>query len=288
MQRLARLIVWLALAAAPGCVNRPAALTEWLESRRFASELHVEFTKASHASNLAVMADTDDASADAAEQARRARQVVDQDIERLQPLLMSLGYSDDARSLEAFKVAYIEYRRLDDEILSLAVENTNLKAQRLSFGPAREVAGAIRDALDAAARSATAGDRCRLEGLAARAEIAVLDILALQAPHIAEAEDASMTQIESQMATAAAAARAALAELARAFPAKSPDVATATVALGRFVSVNNDILTLSRRNSNVRSLALALGRKRTLTAQCDDQLTAIEQALAKHELTATR
>ena len=31
MQRLARLILLLSLGAASACVNRPAALTEWLE-----------------------------------------------------------------------------------------------------------------------------------------------------------------------------------------------------------------------------------------------------------------
>ena len=36
-----------------------------------------------------------------------------------------------------FRKCFAEYRRLDDELLPLAVENSNLKAQRLSFGPAR-------------------------------------------------------------------------------------------------------------------------------------------------------
>ncbi len=52
--------------------------------------------------------------------------------------------------------------------------------------------------------------------------------------------------------------------------------------------INDEIVTLSRRNSNVRSLALSLGRKRTVTAECADDLRALEQALAKHEFSATR
>jgi hypothetical protein len=58
--------------------------------------------------------------------------------------------------------------------------------------------------------------------------------------------------------------------------------------LERFKANNTEIVALSRRNSNVRSLALSLGRKRTITAQCDDQLRALEDALAKHEFRATR
>ena len=48
------------------------------------------------------------------------------------------------------------------------------------------------------------------------------------------------------------------------------------------------IIALSRKNTNVRSLALSLGRKRVVTAECEDQLRALGEALAKHESTATR
>jgi hypothetical protein len=51
--------------------------------------------------------------------------------------------------------------------------------------------------------------------------------------------------------------------------------------------INDEIVALSRRNSNVRSLALSLGRKRVVVAECDDQLTALEQALAKRGFPAT-
>jgi hypothetical protein len=45
---------------------------------------------------------------------------------------------------------------------------------------------------------------------------------------------------------------------------------------------------LSRRNSNVRSLAMSLGEKRMLTAACEDSLRALRDALAKRGFTATR
>jgi hypothetical protein len=54
------------------------------------------------------------------------------------------------------------------------------------------------------------------------------------------------------------------------------------------MAVNDEIVTLSRRNSNVRSLALSLGRKRMVTAESEDDLRALEEALAKHEFSATR
>ena len=66
---------------------------------------------------------------------------------------MALGYSAEARLLEEFGSRFAEYRALDETILGLAVENTNLKAQRLSFGPAQEAADAFRDALMAITQS---------------------------------------------------------------------------------------------------------------------------------------
>jgi hypothetical protein len=54
------------------------------------------------------------------------------------------------------------------------------------------------------------------------------------------------------------------------------------------ISVNEEIVVLSRRNTNVRSLELSLGRKRKVTAECQDALRALEEALAKHAVSATR
>ena len=134
--------------------DSPPALTQLLEARRLASDLHVEFTKAAEASNRAVMAETETMGPARLPRRRGApEQVVERDVEALQPILQSPGYREDIRHLDGFKAGLDEYRRIDDEILTLAVENTNLKAQRLSFGAAREAADAFRTALDAAARA---------------------------------------------------------------------------------------------------------------------------------------
>ena len=89
-----------------------------------------------------------------------------------------------------------------------------------------------------------------------------------------------MTRMEDRMKALARTARAAVDEL-KARRGRAP-------ALDRFMGINDEIMTLSRRNSDVRSLALSLGRKRIVTAECEDDLQALEQALAKHEFTATR
>ena len=52
--------------------------------------------------------------------------------------------------------------------------------------------------------------------------------------------------------------------------------------------LNAQIVALSRRNTNVRSLALALNEKGKLTAACEDSLRAIREALAQRGFIGTR
>ena len=131
-------------------------------------------------------------------------------------------------------------------------------------------------------QSATESDRWHVQALAASAVAAVREIQAVQAPHIAEADDAAMIGMEKRMATAEGTAREALKTLATVPPGSRPQLVTAAAALDRFMAVNAEIVVLSRRNSDVRSLALSLGQKRKLTAKCEETLsTPCSEALAK-------
>jgi hypothetical protein len=291
MRAAAGLCAWAVTAGpAAGCRNgAKLALTEQLEARNLASSLRVQFTQAADASNRAVMAVTDEASSAAAHEAVQATQQIERDIETLRRILEQLGYSDDVRHLDAFKTCFAGYRALDADILPLAVENTNIKAQRLSFGPAREAADSFRQSLEAAGRSTSAKNSCCIEAAIAKATAAVLAVQVSQARHIAESDEAAMSQMEGEMAASLTAARNAVDSLKGQVPASAaPQLAAAAAALDRFATTNAELIKLSRRNSNVRSLALSLGRKRTVTAECDDNLHALEEALAKHEFTATR
>ena len=154
------------LGAAAGCdVN--TALEHQAEARRLAASVLIEFTKATDASSRAVMADTDDASVAFAREADQATQAAQKNTDALGPILRDLGYSNESRLLEQFVTRFAEYRAMDRRILDLAVENTNLKAQRLSFGPAQEAADTFRDSLEAVVPSVPAKDKWRVEALVA-------------------------------------------------------------------------------------------------------------------------
>jgi hypothetical protein len=280
-------IVAILMAMVTGCAGE-AALQRLQEARRLTAELLVQFTKAADATNRVVMADTDEASGAFAREAEQVTQAVQRNSDALKPLLVGLGYSKESQLLEEFDGRFAEYRALDRSILELALENTNVKAQRLSFGPAQEAANAFRDSVEALARSAPANS-WQIRALAATAVSAVREIQVLQAAHIPEADDTAMTRIEKQMATAESAARRALKTLADEVPPEAkPELATAAVALDRFIGLNTQIIGLSRRNTNVRSLALSLGEKGTLTARCEESLRALEGNLVKRGFSGTR
>jgi hypothetical protein len=235
------------------------------------------------------MAGTDETATGYAREAEQATQTVQQDADALKPLLTGLDYTPESRLLEEFNGSFRQYRQLDRTILSLAVENTNLKAQRLSFGPVQKEADTFRDALESIARISPAKDAWRVKALTATALSAMREIQVLQGPHIAEADDAAMARFEERMASSEQLARGALQTLAGLLPTASrPQLDAATVALNRFHDLNTQLISLSRRNSNVRSLALSLGQKRVLGARCEESLYTIQDALGKRTFAGTR
>jgi len=286
-QFLAGMIAALGLVF--GCSGCRNFFTQIDESRRLAADLHLQFTQAADASNRAVMADTDEMSSAFAGDAEKALKIVESDTAALLPLLSNLKLSNELQLLEDFGKRFAEYRELDRTILTLAVENTNLEAQRLAFGPGREAADNFRDSLGVVASGVSPRDRCAVDGLIAKAILAVRETQVLLAPHIAEPNDDAMSGMEREMASLTKTAQAAVTSLTQLVPgAERPGLATALSALDRFQDICRRIVALSRRNTNVRSLELSLRTKPALTAACDQSLRALQDLLAKENIKATR
>ena len=280
----------IAVAAGIGCRNPPLTTLERLvDACRLAADMSVQFTKSVDAGNRAVMADTDETSTAFAGEANAAAEAVTASAGALAPILQGIGYAEEGRLLEEFNQRFADYRTLDGKILQLAVENTNLKALRLSFGPAQQEADRFGEALNAAVRGVGRARAPRAETLAALAMLSVREIQVLEGPHIAESDEANMATLEKKAADLEAAARRDLAAIGALVPPKAKtQLAEASAALDRFAAVNAEIVTLSRRNSNVRSVALSLGEKRTLTAACEDSVRALQDALATRGFTGTK
>src|SRR5580765_7755437 len=280
--RFLRAFLVLSAAAAIGCGQEDVNVTlqKVTSARELAAHLTVQFTMASDAANRAVMADTDDASIAFAKESRDAAAAVQKDVDQLHSTLKALDYADEDKILTAFATSFTEYRRLDENVLGLAVENTNLKAQRLAFGPAQDEADKFRDALRALT-PASPSEAWHVLALSATASMTVREIQVLQGPHIADADEAVMTRMEQQMSTSQAAARKALDELRPLVSSASrPQIEAASAALNQFLALNSQLIALSRKNTNVRSLMLSLDEKRKVTLECQEKLRALQSSLA--------
>jgi len=288
--RSLRAFLVVAGVAVIGCGGEDVNVTlqKVTAARELAAHLTVQFTMASDAANRAVMADTDETSIQFAKESREAAAAVQNDIDQLHPVLKALDYADEDKLLTDFAASFAEYRRLDDNVLSLAVENTNLKAQRLAFGPAQDEADKFRDALKSLMPVSPA-EAWHVQALSATASMTVREIQVLQGPHIADADDAVMTRMEKQMATSQAAAQKALDELRPLVALSSrAKLVTAEGALKKFMELNAQLIALSRRNTNVHSLMLSLDEKRKVTLACQEKLAALQAALGKRGYSGIR
>lgn len=290
MRNARRLSSSLLVLMALGCARRPEpAFVHLAEARRLTAQVRVELSKASDASDRAVLADTDEQSAAFARQAQEASAAITAALPSLAAQLAELGHTDQTDLLAQFRQRLERYQTLDRQILALAVENTNLKAQRMSFGPVREAADTFCAELDRAVAASRASAHCQGREVAGPAQLAVREIQILQAAHIAEPHDAEMDRLEKDMLSRARGAREALGRLwAGAGEAAKVHLDAAYTALGQFDALSRQLIVLSRRNTNVRSLELALREKPPLTAACDETLSALQDALARQGFGGTR
>ena len=84
------------------------------------------------------MADTDEASIAYAEESRQASDAAEAARKQLAGLIRLHPSPDEENLLREFDISWEQLRKLDQQILELAVQNTNLKAARIpSARPAR-------------------------------------------------------------------------------------------------------------------------------------------------------
>ena len=248
--------------------------------------MQVALASASEAEKSAVLAITDTDSQTFADQARAATTDVERERQELGKLLATGGTQRERDLLAQFSGAFDALQRIDDEVLRLAVKNTNLKAYALLFGPAAETLAEMDAALSrVVAKRADSPDAKRVMRLAFGARIGILRVQALLAPHIAEESDEKMDRLEVSMATEETQVRKDLDGLA-ALPelAGDADLAKAATSFVRYGELEVRILALSRENTNVRSLGLSLNQKRKAMTLCLDDLSALKQAITEEPI----
>ncbi|HME72848.1 MAG TPA: hypothetical protein VKM54_23710 [Myxococcota bacterium] len=267
-------------------LNPAAQLAFKAERADLVGRMQLGLASASEAEKSAVLAITDQESQAFADQARTATAGVERERQELEQLLTRGGTQGEKDLLDEFSQLFIKFQRIDDELLNLAVQNTNLKAYALAFGPA---AGALNEMSAAlshlAAANADSPDAKKVIRLAFDAEIAALRVQTLLPPHIAEASDTRMDELEALMTQEDEQVRSDLTGLG-ALPKLSgdADLATAASRYAQFREIKSQILTLSRENTNVRSLSISLNQKRKVMLSCQEALRHLQEAILEEPI----
>lgn len=235
------------------------------------ADMRADLYAAAESEKSAVLAETDQASRDFAAAAVAAVGRVTAGL----AVFKELGGDPAEMALvRDFADTFAEYRKVDEQVLTLAVQNTNLKALALSFGPAEAALADLERTL------APLPDDARAQRALANA----WRIQSLHAPHIMEKTEKRMDALERDMAGASKAARLAL----EALP-PGPERTAALAAFARHRKITAEVVRLSRQNTNVRSLTLSLERKTKVLAACGETLRALEEFLRERlDTRATR
>mgnify|MGYP000889109833 FL=1 len=281
------LVAYLLRETSPNLKDVVGNITKKIE---LLADMRVNLLKSQEMEKSAVMADTDEASEDFAKESLRIDDMVDGDRKELQALLAQDHTDQEMKLFQEFEACWEELKKEDKEILDFAVQNTNLKAAALSFGKGKEIITRFEEALNRLIHSNPSNDsRCEAVQMASDALAAGLKIYAMQAPHIAAANDEQMDAIEAQMRREGEVVDNALDRLAGLTPGQ--EVATLEAAKQTYVefsAVTGEVVRLSRENTNIKSFALSLGKKRKIAAQCDEILTSLQEAVRNREFKATR
>lgn len=238
------------------------------------------------AEKSAVMADTDAASLSFAEESRRAAEAVELSLREAAGLIEQYPSEKEKKLMEEFGACWSEIRGIDRQVLDFAVQNTNLKAARLSFGAGLAAMRQFELELSRLIRDAPGGPICHLVNAA---QAAALRIQVLHAPHIASPDDGEMDDIEKTIQANDALVRRSLDGIRTVLPPeKRGMLPQAEASYDAFMEVTARVLDLSRQNTNIKSFELSLNRKRKITAHCDDILKNLQDAVQSRAFKATR
>jgi hypothetical protein len=196
-------------------------------------------------------------------------------------LLKTGGTHGEKELFNQFSEFFAEFQRIDNDLLNLAVKNTNIKAYSLAFGPAGAALNKMNTALSRLIASNTGSpEEKQVMLLAYGIEISGLRLQTLIPPHIAEESDQKMDKLEALMSREDKQVRKNLDELAALSKLKqNVDLATAVSSYARFSKIKTRILALSRENTNIKSLSISLNQKRKAMLLCQDTLNRLQQAI---------
>lgn len=254
------------------------------------STMRIHLLEATEAEKNAVMAITDEESENFAVRARQAADAVESSRKKIEGIILQENHPQEIAIFNKFNICWSQFRKLDETILALATQNTNLKAQKISSTQGAQEMERFEQSLNRLIHRNTSNNRCnKTVMLSYEALTAGLKIFSLHKPHIEEADDQEMDKIEQSIKTYDESARQALESFHNITnPSDNEDMKNAEAAYEQFMNLTGEILRLSRMNTNIKSAELSLGKKRLISSQCQEILASLQETIRAQRSKATR
>ena len=254
------------------------------------STMRIHLLRAIEAEKNAVLAITDAASQDYASQARQSADVVESNRKDIETIIYQEKLQPETEMINEFNSCWTQFRKIDETILYLATQNTNLKAQKISATQCAQEMERIEESLNRVIhRNMNNRQSNKAVMLAYEALTASLKIYALHKPHIEEADDQAMDKIEQSIKSYDESARKALKSLhGIADLSNNTDLKNAETAYLQFMNLTSEVLRLSRMNTNIKSAELSLGKKKLISLQCQEILASLQEVAQAQRFNATR
>ncbi len=275
--RISRRIAILSIAVVwIGACGRPALLRQ-VEKLELVNNIQHRLLESVEAEKSAVLAMTDEESAEFAARSKRSSEEIGHSMTRLAELINADARRDEVEKLAAFAAKWDELKAIDARLLDLAVANTNLKAAHLLVQEGSVAFDRFITSVDAMMLACT--DVAVVRSLATAAT-AIARIQSLLLVHIPEASDAEMTTLEARIRRLGETVDAALREAGPSVPSPAAGaVADGTQAWAEYQRVAAEVIRLSRLNTNVKSVDVSIHEKRTATRACLDALGDLRSAI---------
>ncbi|MHC1743446.1 MAG: hypothetical protein AB9873_10500 [Syntrophobacteraceae bacterium] len=243
-----------------------------------------------HAEKSALLAESENESKAFADQARAVSEAFNRGRRELDPLVGRLGAAREKELVIELDSFWKEFQEIQRTILDLDIEGTNIKALALSSTKGQPLVTQFEASMEKLRQATGSTERCgEVSKLASDALIALMKIEVLHNPHIHAVADEEMDRIEKSMREQDAIVQNALASIGEIAGQSSRDeIDRATQIYVDFAAVTDEVIKLSRTNTNVRSLELAMGRERLVAAKCNEILASLQEALGERGGKATR
>lgn len=270
----------------------PATQIAFKEKRvALVNAMRLALAATSEAQNSAVMATGKQDLLSFADQARAATATLEREHRELEKLVQERRDAHEMELMNRVGQALRDFQKIDKQLLELAVQSSNHKAYSLAFGPAmkllQEVDGALAQIV-AATLESSSENKVQVLKLASDARISALRTQVLLMPHIAEESDRKMDEFEAQFAAEDQKIHENFAALSALLPpGEKSQMEMATSKYAEFEQLKTQIIKLSRANTDVKAVALALNEKRKSMLACQDALVALEHAIQAEPITTT-